>query len=206
MSQYILTLLFPLEIPLVYARVDNVLDLCMSVPANWSFICSQSCDMSIVKVARHPWVSPLYQVLELTCNNQGVWPEEVFHYRATMKMLIRMLKWQSLWACMVHWCVIMGPFLYVCPDTLHSHHCKLPWAECWVRIPFPFSSLDDLLTPDGLMNLPTCWWPFFEISNNMARVSIRSNFQRLLFSNKLLNTFDQTVKYAVSTCVQWSTQ
>lgn len=79
------------------------------------------------------------------------------------------------------------------PATLHSHHCKLPWAKCWIRNPFPFSSSDDLLTPDALMNLPTCLWPFFEMTNNMARITIRNNFQDLLSSNKLFNAFDQTV-------------
>lgn len=85
---------FPWKYPwYMWESVDIVLDLCMSVPANWSFMCSQSCDMSIAKAAWHPWVSPLYHVLKLTCNNQGVWHGEVFHYRATMKMLIGMLKW-----------------------------------------------------------------------------------------------------------------
>lgn len=85
---------FPWKYPwYMWESVDNVLDRCMSVPANWSFISSQSCDMSIAKAAWHPWVSPLYQVLELTCNNHGVWHGEVFHYRATIKMLIGMLKW-----------------------------------------------------------------------------------------------------------------
>lgn len=58
---------FPWKYPWhMWESVDNVLDLRMSVPANWSFICSQSCDMAIAKAAWHPWVSPLHQVLELT--------------------------------------------------------------------------------------------------------------------------------------------
>lgn len=119
----------------------------------------------------------LFAPRAVICPLQEVWDprvcswDRVVQYRGVEKCFImdkhendqQTRKRSCVWACLVL-TLVKGPFFYVCPDTPHSHHCRLAWAECRIRNLFPFSSSADLLTlPDGLMNFSMCWWPFLNV-------------------------------------------
>lgn len=175
MSQNNPTLLFPLEIPLMYMRdcgllSVTVLDLSTSVPVNWSFICSQSCDISTAKKFGIPESVPHTKLFNIKVWRSVSWWINTYSADRNMKTIL---------------CVsLYGP--YFDNGTFFFFLC-VPWHPAFPSLQ---ACLSRVLNQKSLSFFLFCWpidsswWPdelfyllvtFFECSNNMAHAIIRTD-------------------------------